>query len=171
VASLQEQHIFTPTILNTARFGFSRAGFFFTGQVPVNLPRWVEGAPIGAIVIGGGTASNGASQISLAGANNGSNLTTARNLFTWDDHLGILRGKHQITAGVWVQRLQANDDLVQSQYGQASFSSLASFLEGTIATFSVAPSPTPAGLCFRSSAKSIRLKLGQTNLGHDVPER
>jgi hypothetical protein len=96
-------------------------------------------------VVGGGTASNGASQLSLAGANNGSNLTAVRNLFTWDDHVGIMRGRHQITAGVWGQRLQANDNLVQSQYGQASFSSLATFLQGTIATFSVAPSPTPVG--------------------------
>jgi Carboxypeptidase regulatory-like domain len=145
VASVEEQHIFSPSVLNTARFGFSRAGYFFTGEVPVNVPGWVQGAPIGAIVIGGGTASNGASQVSLAGANNGSNLTTARNLFTWDDHVGILHGKHQITAGVWLQRMQANDNLVQSQYGQASFSSLTSFLQGTIATFSVAPSPTPVG--------------------------
>ena len=145
VASVEEQHILSPAVLNTARFGLSRAGYYFTGQVPVNIPGWVEGDPIGAIVVGGGTASNGASQISLAGANNGSNLTAVRNLFTADDHVGILHGKHQITAGIWVQRLQANDNLVQSQYGQASFSSLSSFLAGTVATFSVAPSPTPVG--------------------------
>jgi hypothetical protein len=145
VASVEEQHIFSPRVPNTARFGYSRAGYYFTGQVPVDLPGWVEGAPIGAIVVGGGTASNGASQLSLAGANNGSNLNAVRNLFTWDDHVGIMRGKHQITAGVWGQRLQANDNLVQSQYGQASFSSLSSFLQGTITTFSVAPSPTPVG--------------------------
>lgn len=145
VASVEEQHIFSPTILNTARFGYSRAGYFFTGQVPVNVPGWVTGDPIGAVVIGGGTASNGASQITLAGANNGSNLTAVRNLFTVDDHVGVMYGRHQITAGVWLQRVQANDNLVQSQYGQASFSSLTSFLQGTIATFSVAPQPTPVG--------------------------
>jgi len=145
VASVEEQHIFSPALLNTARFGFSRAGYYFTGQVPVNIPGWVDGAPIGAVVVGGGTASNGASQISLAGANNGSNLSAVRNLFTWDDHVGIMRGRHQITAGVWGQRVQANDNLVQSQYGQASFSSLSSFLQGTIATFSIAPLATPVG--------------------------
>ncbi len=66
VVSLQEQHVFSPTLLNTARVGFSRAGYFFTGTTPVDLPGWVAGDPIGAMVIGGGTASNGASQISLA---------------------------------------------------------------------------------------------------------
>ncbi len=145
VVSLQEQHVFSPTLLNTARVGFSRAGYFFTGTTPVDLPGWVAGDPIGAIVIGGGTASNGASQISLAGTNNGSNLTSARNLFTYDDHVALTHGIHQFEAGVWVQRIQANDNLAQSQYGQASFGSLASFLAGRISTFSVVPNPTPVG--------------------------
>lgn len=145
VASVEEQHVFTPGLLHTARFGYSRAGYFFTGEVPVDIPGWLAGAPIGAIVVGGGTASSGASQFSPAGTNNGSNLRAARNLFTWDEHVGISHGQHQITAGWWLQRVQANDNLVQSQYGQASFNSLSSFLAGNIATFTVAPAPTPVG--------------------------
>ena len=145
VASIQEQHVFSPTVLNTARIGFSRAGYFFTGATPVNLPGWVQGSPIGAVVIGGGTALNGASQISLAGTNAGSNLSAVRNLFTYDDHVAITHGRHQIEAGIWLQRLQANDNLAQYQYGQASFSSLTSFLQGTVGTFSVVPHPTPLG--------------------------
>ncbi|HVP47685.1 MAG TPA: carboxypeptidase-like regulatory domain-containing protein [Bryobacteraceae bacterium] len=145
VASIQEQHVFSPTILNTARVGFSRATFFFTGETPVNLPGWVSGSPIGAVVIGGGTALNGASQISLAGTNAGSNLSAVRNLFTYDDHVAWSHGIHQIAAGAWFQRLQANDNMAQNQYGQASFGSLASFLQGNISTFTVVPSPTPLG--------------------------
>jgi hypothetical protein len=145
VASVQEQHVFSPTILNTARVGFSRATFFFTGETPVNLPGWVSGSPIGAVVIGGGTALNGASQISLAGTNGGSNLSAVRNLFTYDDHVAVSHGIHQIAAGAWFQRLQANDNMAQNQYGQASFGSLASFLQGNISTFTVVPSPTPLG--------------------------
>ena len=145
VASVQEQHVFSPTILNTARVGFSRATFFFTGQTPVNLPGWVSGDPIGAVVIGGGTALNGASQISLAGTNAGSNLAAVRNLFTYDDHVAWTHGIHQIAAGAWFQRIQANDNLAQNQYGQASFGSLAGFLQGSVSTFTVVPSPTPLG--------------------------
>lgn len=145
VASVQEQHVFSPSVLNTARFGFSRAGYFFTGDTPVDLPGWVEGDPIGAVVIGGGTALNGASQISQGGTNAGSNLDSVRNLFTYDDHIAILHGIHQFEAGVWAQRIQSNDNLAQDQYGQASFSSLTSFLEGKISTFTVVPSPTPLG--------------------------
>src|SRR5690349_2987444 len=145
VVSLQEQHVFSSTFLNTARVGFSRGGYFFTGDTPVNVPGWVEGRPIGALVIGGGTASNGASQISLAGTNAGSNLDAVRNLFTYDDHIAVTHGIHQFEAGVWLQRIQANDNLAQTQYGQASFGSLTNFLKGKASTFTVAPSPTELG--------------------------
>jgi hypothetical protein len=145
VASVQEQHVFSASVLNTARIGFSRGSYFFTGQTPVDLPGWVAGAPIGAVVIGGGTALNAQSSITAAGANAGSNLRAARNLFTYDDHIGIFHGIHQIEAGIWVQRVQANDLLAQNQYGQASFGSLTSFLQGTVSTFTVTPAPTPLG--------------------------
>jgi len=145
VLSAQEQHIFSPRVLNTFRFGYSRGGYFFTGETPVDLPGWVEGKPISAIVIGGGTALNGASQISLAGTNAGSNLTAVRNLFTWDDHVYVSHGRNQLEAGVWLQRLQSNSNLAQYQYGQASFGSLSAFLQGTVSTFTVIPSPTELG--------------------------
>jgi hypothetical protein len=145
VASIQEQHVFSPSLLNTARFGYSRASYFFTGYTPVDLAGWVTSEPIGAIVISGSTASNGTSAITLAGTNVGSNNLTARNLFTWDDHIYWSRGRHQVEAGVWLQRIQSNDLLAQDQYGQASFSTLQSFLQGTVKTFTVVPSPTELG--------------------------
>ena len=37
VASLSETHIFSPTVVNKATFGFSRGGFYFTGQSLVDL--------------------------------------------------------------------------------------------------------------------------------------
>ena len=145
VLSAQEQHVFSPNLLNTFRFGYSRAAFDFTGEVPVPVPGWVAGAPVGAVVIAGSTASNGASQVTLAGANTGSNNETVRNLFTVDDHIFWTHGRHQVEVGVWLQRLQSNDNLAQNQYGQASFSTLNSFLKGSVATFTVVPSPTELG--------------------------
>src|SRR5580698_210038 len=145
VLSAQEQHIFSPNLLNTFRFGYSRAAFYFTGQAPDSVPGWIAGAPVGAVVIAGSTASNGASQVTLAGANTGSNNQAVRNLFTVDDHVFWTRGRHQLEVGVWLQRLQSNDSLAQNQYGQASFSTLSAFLKGTVATFTVVPSPTELG--------------------------
>lgn len=149
VLSLQEQHVFSPRFLNTARFGFSRASFFFLGSSSpldgATVPGWVAGKPIGAIVIAGSTASNGSSQITGAGANVGSNNATTRNLFTFDNHIFWTHGRHQIEAGGWLQRLQSNDNLAQNQFGQASFASLTTFLQGSVKTFSVVPAPTELG--------------------------
>jgi len=149
VLSVQEQHVFSPRLLNTFRAGFSRASFFFLGtSTPLGgatVPTWVQGKPIGAIVIAGSTASNGSSQITGAGANVGSNNATTRNLFTFDDHIFYTRGRHQFEAGGWLQRLQSNDNLAQNQYGQASFTTLQTFLTGTVATFTVVPAPTELG--------------------------
>lgn len=146
VFSVQEQHVVSARVLNTARFGVSRASFFFFGSVPADVAAsagtFVPGRPIGAVVIAGSTASNGSSQITGAGANVGSNNTIARTLFTLDDHVYLTLGNHTVEAGGWLQRLQSNDNLAQNQFGQASFASLATFLSGTIKTFTVVPSPT-----------------------------
>ncbi len=147
VASLEETHVFSPFLLNTFRAGFSRAGYFFTGEPTpgtpaAELPGFLEGARIGALVVGGSAASNPAAQLSLAGSNNGSNLTLARNIFTYEDRVSYTRGRHQLTAGVWLQRLRSNERLALSQYGQATFTSLQTFLQGTAATFLYDPAPT-----------------------------
>ena len=97
---------------------------------------------MGAVVVGGSAASNPQAQVGLAGSNNGSNLTVARNLFTFEDRVTLTRGRHQFTFGAWFQRFQSNETLALSQYGQATFTSLATFLQGTVATFLYDPAPT-----------------------------
>ncbi len=47
--------------------------------------------------------------------------------------------------GGWLQRLQSNDNLAQNQFGQASYATLKTFLQGTIKTFTVVPSATELG--------------------------
>jgi hypothetical protein len=149
VLSFQEQHVFSPRLVNVARTGFSRSNFYFYGYVPAAeqalTPSVRPGVPTYAVVISGSTASNGASSITTAGANVGSNNGIVRNLFTFDDHAYYTIGKQTIQAGVWLQRVQSNDNLAQDQYGQASFASLTAFLNGTIKTFTYAPSTTELG--------------------------
>lgn len=147
VLSLEEIHVVSPSLLNTARAGFSRASYFFTGEPTpgtpaANLPGFFGNHPVGAIVVGGSAASNSAAQISLAGSNNGSNLHIARNLFTYEDRVAWTRGRHQFSFGAWFQRLQSNENLALSQFGQATFTGLQQFLGGTIGTFLYDPAPT-----------------------------
>ena len=147
VATFHETHIFSPTLLNTFLAGFSRAGYYFTGEptpgtAAASLPGFLTGDSIGALVVGGSAASNPTAQLSLAGSNNGSNLSVARNLFTYEDRISLTMGRHQFTAGLWFQRLQSNETLALSQYGQATFTSLQTFLQGTVGTLLYDPAPT-----------------------------
>jgi hypothetical protein len=147
VASLDETHVFSPSLLNVARFGYSRAGYFFTGlptpgTPAASVPGFLAGLPVGAVVVGGSAASNPQAQIGLAGSNNGSNLTIARNIYTYEDRVTLTRGLHQLSFGAWFQQFQSNENIALSQYGQATFTSLQTFLTGVTSTFLYDPAPT-----------------------------
>jgi hypothetical protein len=147
VLSLDETHSFSASDVNVARVGYSRAGYFFTGEPTPGTPAatvsgFLVGHPIGAVVVGGSAASNPQATIGLAGSNNGSNLRIARNLFTFEDRVSMTRGRHQLTFGAWFQPFQSNETIALSQYGQATFSSLANFLQGNVTSFLWDPSPT-----------------------------
>ena len=147
VASLSETHVFSPRLLNQGTIGYSRAAYFFTGEPTPGtpaaaLPGFLAGRPLGAVVVGGSAASNPTAQLALAGSNNGSNLTVFRNLFTYEDHVSLTRGRNQFSAGVWLQRFQSNETLALSQYGQATFTSLQTLLQNTASTLLYDPAPT-----------------------------
>jgi hypothetical protein len=147
VLSFEGTHVFSAGLLNAARVGFSRAAYFFTGEPTpgtpaAGVPGFLTGRPVGAVVVGGSAASNPQAQVGLAGSNNGSNLSIARNLLTYDERVTWRRGQHQFTFGAWFQRFQSNETIALSQYGQASFASLATFLTGMTSTFLFDPAPT-----------------------------
>ncbi len=148
VGSLQETHVISPRMLNTFRAGYSRAGFnldsALLGSFPANLSFVAGGGP-GGIIVGGGVTTTGLSGITSAGPNNAAGVWNRRNLFTYSDGLQIGRGKHQIGAGVWFQRVQDNEDSASRQLGQATFASLTTFLQGTVTSFQVVPSANELG--------------------------
>ena len=147
VVSLEETHVVSPMLLNTARFGYSRAGYFFTGEPTpgtpaVDVPGFLTGRLVGAVVVGGSAASNPQAQIGLAGSNNGSNLHIDRNLYTYEDRVALTHGAHQLSFGGWFQQFQSNETINLSQFGQATFTSLQTFLTGVTSSFLYSPSPT-----------------------------
>jgi hypothetical protein len=156
VVSVEETHVFSPTFLNTARVGFSRASYYFTGEptpgtTAATVSPFLPGLPfVGAVVVGGSAASNPAAQIALAGSNNGSNLNLHRNLFTYEDQAAVTKGRHQVKFGAWFQRFQSNENIALSQYGQATFPSLATFLGGSFGTGSFLIDPASTPLSWRS---------------------
>jgi carboxypeptidase family protein len=148
VVSLQETHIFSPQVLNIFRTGFSRAGFgldsFLFASFPSNLS-FLAGAGPGGIVIGGGVTTTGVAAITSPGPNNAASVWNRRNLFTYSDGLQISKGIHEISAGVWFQRLRDNENTASRRLGQASFTSLTSFLQGTVSAFQIVPNATELG--------------------------
>jgi hypothetical protein len=148
VASVQETHILSPRILNTFSTGFSRAAFNYDPLSLANFPSslsFVDGAGPGGIVIGGGVTTTGGGSITSAGPNNAANVWNRRNLFTYSDSVQISKGRHQISTGVWFQRVQDNEDTASRQLGQATFASLTGFLQGTVTSFQVVPTHTELG--------------------------
>jgi hypothetical protein len=132
VASLEETHIFSPSVLNIARFGFSRAKWNLVASPPVTPPdtSFVPGQPAGDISVGS-ASFNSVGAWSIAGSNGSQQFeVVARNLFTFTDDVKITRGRHQIGAGGWFQRIQANDNAANQRYGVATFQSVTAFLEG-----------------------------------------
>ncbi len=147
VATLDETHIFSSALLNDAQIGYSRAGYFFTGEPTPGSPAagvagFLSGRPVGAVVVGGSAASNPQAAVGLAGSNNGSDLTIARNLYTYQDRVSLQHRAHLFSFGAWVQQFQSNETIALSQFGQATFTSLATFLTGTTSAFLYDPAPT-----------------------------
>src|SRR5438552_14715670 len=106
--STQETHIFSPTLVNVANFGYSNAraqqkappvtpfpdGLLFLSGGGRNNP--------GSIVIGGGTVTVGASAVI---APNGQNLIyDARRNFSFSDDVKLTKGIHSLSFGGWFQR-------------------------------------------------------------------
>ncbi len=148
VFSLQETHIFSPSVLNTFRAGFSRAGFGLDSSLLASFSPsldFVTGAGPGGIVIGGGASTTGLAALTSAGPNNAAGVVNHRNLFTYTDDVQISKGIHQISVGAWFQRLQDNENSASRQAGQATFLTLTTFLQSTTSTFQVVTSPNELG--------------------------
>jgi hypothetical protein len=147
VASLQETHIFSPSILNIARFGFSRAHWALVASPPVTPPNtsFVPGQPVGDISVGS-ASFNSVGAWSIAGSNGSQQFeTVARNLFTFTDDVKIIKRNHQIGIGGWFQRIQANDDAANQRYGVATFQSVTAFLQGQASQIVAVINPTEIG--------------------------
>lgn len=148
VFSLNETHIVSPQVLNTATIGFSRASFALSSVLLTTLPAnlsFVTGAGPGGVIIGGGATTTANGSITSAGPNNAAGVSNHRNLYTFEDTVRISHGIHQISIGAWLQRVQDNEDSASRTLGQATFTNLTTFLQGTTSNFQVVPEHTPLG--------------------------
>src|SRR5262245_20321055 len=145
--SIQETHIFSPTVLNTAMFGASRAGAV-SESVPVkpipenlNFLRDETRKSPGAIVIGGGATAAQAS--ALVSPNPQNPFYNNRQNYTASDDLRMTRGRHSLSMGAWLMRVQQTAfSSAQQNAGTVSYNSLLAFLQDQPTQFSFQANPT-----------------------------
>jgi len=147
VFSLEETHIFSPSVLNTARFGFfARRLFLYRRANTWHTRGFRSGISVGPSCGGGcgwGAATSiPASIYRFSGKQQRQQSPHSPKSLYAEDRVTLTHGRHQLSFGVWFQRFQSNETIALSQYGQATFASLATFLQGNIGSFLFDPSPT-----------------------------
>lgn len=133
VAAAHEQHVFSPTSLNAARFGFTRAVGIVGGVSQVLNPRMLDPAfgfePGG--FAGGVEAVPGVTDFLGAPTAQGP-LPSSRfvfwNSFQAGDDLSLTRGMHTLKFGGVVERMQSNELTFGNTNGVFRFDSLSNFL-------------------------------------------
>ncbi len=146
LVGLQETRIFSPTLLNVARVGFSRAYVASGGGPTVPFPeslRFVSGQNPGAIRIGGGVFA-AATTIALASGGGNRGDFTARNHYTVADDVHYTRGRHSFGLGAWVSRVQLNaGSYPGGNTGSVVYATLTTMLQDIPSAFVAAANRSP----------------------------
>lgn len=126
--AIEETHIFSPQLLNTARFGFSRSGTNTSGVSAIN--------PAAADPNLGIAPGFNNPQISVSGLGTlqpGLNVEQVedytQNSFQEYDDVFLTKGIHSFKFGVSAEQLQLNDVQDSARHGTYAFGSLLDFLE------------------------------------------
>ena len=145
IFTIQEDHIFGPTLLNTFRLGLSRS----LGNV---TPTQVEGVPesLGfapGVLLGTISADN----VTALGPNGIGIVDDVQNSFQFENNLSYTNGPHTLKFGAMAQRFQWNTDNPAFWQGSYNFDSLEGFLRagkgsGTDATYRLPESSTNRGV-------------------------
>ena len=133
VVTLHAQHLFSATLLNAARFGFSRSVGITGGLTKILNANMLD--PTFAFVPGGlaGEVRSvpGLTNFSGAPTTGGvllSNKSLAWNSFQGGDDVFLSRGIHSFRFGVLVERMQSNELSLPAVNGRFRFDSLLNFL-------------------------------------------
>ncbi|MBI2818574.1 MAG: TonB-dependent receptor [Acidobacteria bacterium] len=134
-STLSESHIFSPTVLNTARYSYSRTNIVFRSPSKFIGPQFsmVPGLEIGSVTPGSGVGG--------FGPDGPSPIDIVQNIFTWSDDLYWTRGAHSLKFGTLINRYQSYLQISTFNQGTISFSNLIDFLQGVKPSSYAATSP------------------------------
>ena len=138
--TLAENHIFSPTVINTWRFSFSRTNAS-TAQANVGLPggtgpQLVPGFSTGIVDLGG----PGGGPYAEFGSVNAAPITFNRqNIYTLSDDVNWTRGKHSFKFGVLLNRFNEASQATNSFNGQIIYNTFSDFLQANPLQVEFAP--------------------------------
>ncbi len=124
-AVLSETHVFSPTLLNTARVGWSR--IFITAQNFTNGQNLSTQLGIPGVIVPGDEAhTDGLPFMSITGVTSIGDPVNAptqigTNNYQFNDNLTLVRGKHSIDVGTELVRLQYNMYQTLAEHGTMAF--------------------------------------------------
>jgi hypothetical protein len=129
-ATLEETHIFSPTLLNSARIGFSRDAVL--NAAPVSAINSLASDLTLAAIPGRFAAQVRVTGLTnfTGGVNGNSNNLTYYNSFQGYDDVVLTRGTHSLKFGVVVERTQRNRIAYTNPTGLFNFGALSDFLLG-----------------------------------------
>lgn len=121
--ALEETHTISPSLVNTARFGYNRS-IFFNSQLGVGSQDWVGSS--GLLNLNPPLSQNSPPYVSISQCCGGLGNPYApqgavQNLFQFADELDLTHGKHTIKAGVEVNRIQLNGNWTLYNSGLLTF--------------------------------------------------
>src|SRR4029077_9550698 len=135
LVTLEENHIFRPTLINTVRVGYNRVSAINNDSLTALNPL---GSDVSLGAVPGLTAADvrisGMPEF-LGGLGSGSFYHYHWNSYQAYDDAFLTRGTHSVKFGVGVERMQLNYYGVSTPTGQFSFGSLTNFLTNKPDTF------------------------------------
>jgi hypothetical protein len=157
-ATLEHNHIFSPTWINTARLGFARAFQGVDDTINFSpLPERFELTP--GFTFGDSSALrfDGGAHASIGGFSNYPKLYITNNFQILNDVSSSL-GAHQLKLGVNIKRYQANLNAPTSQGGDYFFASVEKLLRGESRRFSGAAPGSGAVRSMRQSMYGVHIE-------------
>jgi hypothetical protein len=146
---LQETHVFSSTVVNSATVGYARTFATLVRATAVPIPEsllFLPGGNHGSIVIGGGATT--VAPAAVAPAEGINSVRGIREYYTLSDDLHFTKGKHSISVGGWLQRIHQNDlGAAQFSAGGVSYPTMLAFLQDVPSQFNL--NRNPIGLGYR----------------------
>jgi hypothetical protein len=139
--TVAETHIFSPTVVSTARFSVSNAIQRFTSGVVGTLPSLPPPGPyltqtgIDKKILGGVNPGSGVSSFGPV-ASAGTDKTR---IYNWSEDIFWTKGQHALKFGTSINLFSAPLSMNWQVPGAVAFSNLANFFSATYSTVSISP--------------------------------